>query len=79
MQSLKSKHQKVGSRREELGTLLPGKAQEGSWFSLEGSRWVKGRGQGWARGQPGVSLGAQGVGGASILYSSSPTTAWHSD
>lgn len=52
MQSLKSKHQKVGSRREELGTLLPGKAQEGSWFGLEGSRWVKGRGQGWARGQP---------------------------
>lgn len=44
MQSSKSKHQKVGSRREELGTLLPGKAQEGAWFGLEGSRWLKGRG-----------------------------------
>ena len=51
MQSLKTKHQKVDARREELGMLLPGKAQEGSQFGLEGSRYVKGRGQRSARRQ----------------------------
>lgn len=56
MQSLKTKHQKVDARREELGMLLPGKAQEGSQFGLEGSRCVKGSGQRWARRQP-VSAG----------------------
>lgn len=49
MQSLKTTHQKVDARREELGVLLPGKAQEGSQFGLEGSRYVKGRGQRSAR------------------------------